>query len=39
MGDRQALIGSGRRVIRFHFRKDLLGELERMAFEIKEELP
>jgi len=39
MGDRQALIGSGRRVIRLHFRKDLLGELERMTFDIKNELP
>jgi glucose-6-phosphate isomerase len=39
MGDRQALISGGRRVIRFHLRKDILGELERMAFDIKGELP
>ncbi|HAJ26818.1 MAG TPA: hypothetical protein DCG53_06165 [Syntrophus sp. (in: bacteria)] len=39
MGDRQALIGSGRRVIRLHFRGNLLRELERMTFDIKDELP
>ena len=39
MGDRQALINSGRRVIRLHVRKDLLGELGRMTFNIKDELP
>ncbi|MFA5182204.1 MAG: hypothetical protein WC405_12865 [Syntrophales bacterium] len=39
MGDRQALISSGRRVIRLHIRKDLLGELGRMTFNIKDELP
>ena len=39
MGDRQALINGGRRVIRLHVRKDLLGELGRMTFNIKDELP
>ncbi len=39
MGDRQALINSGRRVIRLHFRENLLRELERMTFDIKDELP
>jgi glucose-6-phosphate isomerase len=39
MGDRQALIGSGRRVMRLHIRKDLLGELGRMTFNIKDGLP
>ena len=34
MGDRQALINSGRRVIRLHFRKNPSGELEKMAFDI-----
>ncbi|MDQ1277715.1 MAG: transaldolase / glucose-6-phosphate isomerase [Thermodesulfobacteriota bacterium] len=39
MGDRQALIGSGRWVMRLHIRKDLLGELGRMTFNIKDGLP
>ena len=39
MGDRQALINSGRRVIRLHFRKNPSGELEKMAFDIQDELP
>jgi glucose-6-phosphate isomerase len=39
MGDRQALINSGRRVIRLHFRKNPSRELERMAFDTEDELP
>ncbi|MCX5828247.1 MAG: transaldolase, partial [Deltaproteobacteria bacterium] len=34
MGDRQALLNSGRRVIRLHFRKNPLAGLEKMTIDI-----
>jgi glucose-6-phosphate isomerase len=39
LGDRQALINGGRRVIRFHFRENLLEELKGMNSDIKGGLP
>ncbi len=34
LGDRQALLEAGRRVIRFHLRKDVVGELQKLAESI-----
>lgn len=39
MGDRQALINGGRRVIRLHFRGNLLDELKRITIDIEDALP
>jgi len=39
MGDRQALINSGRRVIRLHFRKNPSAGLGKMTVDIQDELP
>jgi hypothetical protein len=38
LGDRQALLNAGRRVIRFHFEKDVVGELQKLAESINDTL-